>query len=682
MPSDRLACVRFRRRMAVVAAGLGGCVLFGIGSNIFAGDRESPARTWQQNDSNRNTLYAARKAAPRKVGSPIGQVQLPTTLEDFFQPGTQPDPTGLEIEPVISNTSCQFCHGEYLPEPSVKEPWDGWIGSLMAQSARDPVWHAALAISNQDAAGSGEFCIRCHAPGAWLGGRSASGTIDDFIVAGNVNDFDGVNCHFCHRAVDPVYKPGISPVEDAAILAALDFPPGSQTGNARFVIDPDDVRRGPYEDVATNPNMNLHGVPVLFSPYHSSGEMCATCHDVMNPLFMRQGDGSYALAPLDAPHPTQDPYDMFPEQTTASEWRFSAFADTGVHFPDGRFGGAHPTGIMHSCQDCHMPKRVAGGCFAWQWPPFFERQDLGEHTFAGSNHWVLRAVREIYPDFETNLSEEIVEDSIARNIELLRAASDTTAVQSGDKLQVRVTNYSGHKLPTGYPEGRRMWLNVRYFDESDDLIEEFGEYDYVEAQLDEESTKVYQAKHGMDESVANVTNLSAGKSFHLSLNNVVLFDNRIPPIGFTNAAFEQFGGQPVGQTYADGQHWDDTNYPIPPGAVRAVVTLYYQVATREYIEFLRDANVTNNWGQTLYDLWLDPNVGNKVPPVDMDVVEVVLTPVTVGDLDGNGVVDSADLLILLTEWGPCPDPLNCPADLDCDGVVNSSDLLLLLSNWG
>jgi hypothetical protein len=54
----------------------------------------------------------------------------------------------------------------------------------------------------------------------------------------------------------------------------------------------------------------------------------------------------------------------------------------------------------------------------------------------------------------------------------------------------------------------------------------------------------------------------------------------------------------------------------------------------------------------------------------------------VGDLNCDGAVDGADLLILLSAWGDCPDPGNCPADLNNDGAVDGADLLLLLSNWG
>ena len=51
------------------------------------------------------------------------------------------------------------------------------------------------------------------------------------------------------------------------------------------------------------------------------------------------------------------------------------------------------------------------------------------------------------------------------------------------------------------------------------------------------------------------------------------------------------------------------------------------------------------------------------------------------DLDGNGVVNTADLLLLLGAWGDCPGGEACPADLNNDGFVGTADLLILISNW-
>ena len=53
-----------------------------------------------------------------------------------------------------------------------------------------------------------------------------------------------------------------------------------------------------------------------------------------------------------------------------------------------------------------------------------------------------------------------------------------------------------------------------------------------------------------------------------------------------------------------------------------------------------------------------------------------------GDLNGDGVVDPADLAIVLGNWGPCPDPpKKCDADLTGDGEVGPADLAIVIANW-
>lgn len=58
-------------------------------------------------------------------------------------------------------------------------------------------------------------------------------------------------------------------------------------------------------------------------------------------------------------------------------------------------------------------------------------------------------------------------------------------------------------------------------------------------------------------------------------------------------------------------------------------------------------------------------------------------PLVVGDLNDDGVVGTADLLILLGSWGVCPAvPEDCSADLNGTCVVDATDLVALLGNWG
>ncbi len=49
-----------------------------------------------------------------------------------------------------------------------------------------------------------------------------------------------------------------------------------------------------------------------------------------------------------------------------------------------------------------------------------------------------------------------------------------------------------------------------------------------------------------------------------------------------------------------------------------------------------------------------------------------------GDLNGDGIVDGADLGIMLGAWGECD---GCDEDLNGDGTVDGGDLGVLLGNW-
>ena len=536
----------------------------------------------------------------------LAHAQLGTTSADFHQPGTQPGGLTSGILPVFS---CTFCHGNYEP---AHEPYEWWSGGMMANSMRDPVFQAAMTIANQDLGSAGEFCMRCHTPGGFLAGRATPADGSALIA----QDFDGVSCHTCHRQVDPVADP-LNPPEDTAILAALAELPTS-AHNGQYVIDPQDRRRGPFD---LGPGFSYH--QWLESPHHQESTNCATCHEVSNPAFSRVGgpvpaaSDTYALNTLGAAHPTHERTDEFPLERTYTEWALSSFGAGPVEM-GGRFGG-NKTAVS-SCQDCHMPDTTGGACQDFLGPEV--RSDLPQHAFLGANSWVPRAIYSLdtslllYPATHVNgQAQSVFEDVIARNKAFLRAASDLELTKSGPNLVARITNQTGHKLPTGYGEGRRMWLNVKFYDAADALLAERGHYDTTTATLTTADTKVYERLDGLDASMAALTGLPVGTSFHFALNNTIVKDNRIPPRGFTNAAFEAGQAQVVGASYADGQYWDDTSFAIPAGAAYAVVSVYHQTTSREYIEFLRDENTTDGKGQIAYDEWL---LAGQSRPVLMD----------------------------------------------------------------
>ena len=239
-------------------------------------------------------------------------------------------------------------------------------------------------------------------------------------------------------------------------------------------------------------------------------------------------------------------------------------------------------------------------------------------------------------------------NGVSAFVQMLRDASDMELAQVGTQLRVRIVNQSGHKLPTGYPEGRRMWVNVRFLDANGTVIAERGAYDQGTATLNATDTKVYEANDGLDQPLAAATGLQAGPTFRVALANTRFKDNRIPPRGFANAAFTADGCAPVGYTYADGQYWDDTLFELPPGTRSAVATLWYQTSSREYMEFLRDNAVSDCSGPHVYDLWAR---FGKSAPVDMDSATIPIVPSIMGDLNNDGVVNGADLGLLLSGWG-------------------------------
>jgi hypothetical protein len=231
---------------------------------------------------------------------------------------------------------------------------------------------------------------------------------------------------------------------------------------------------------------------------------------------------------------------------------------------------------------------------------------------------------------------------------------------------LKVTNLTGHKLISGYPEGRRMWLNIKWYDSANVLIREDGKYDVVSTvngkqvksivNLSDPNTKIYEAHYGMTQEWANqllglgyptslplsfdrVTGAVAftlgqlaaqapgtyHETFHFVLNNTVAKDNRIPPYRMTYEESRKRNSLPVPATQygspAPGgvyNYWDAISLNPPGGAVTAEIKLLYQPTSWEYIQFLYLANTGQNTflateGVNLLNAWL--NTGMAEPYV-------------------------------------------------------------------
>ncbi len=586
-------------------------------------------------------------------------IPVPSNRNDFFLPGSQPGQAGQLQTP----KKCDNCHGD---RDQAEELAFIWRGSMMAQAARDPLFYASMAIANQDAPASGDLCIRCHSPAGWLEGRSEPTDGSAF----NKNDREGVQCDFCHKLVkpsslgvnpypgDPAYTSGTYP-QDQSNLTKLTPIPG-HSANGMYIADAHNGKRGPFPDAATKHQM-------FYSPFHQDAALCGTCHDVSNPLFMKAQGPLARPRPDDIDHyphaardvyvpnafgqvaPSFDPYTMFPVERTYSEWKMSAYnSPTGVYAP--QFGGNKP--FVSACQDCHMQDVTGAGRNKGGVPI---RADFPLHDMTGGNSFIPLLVRDLYP---AEADAAALTAGVERAIGMLRKAASlglTVAAQGKEfRARVRVTNETGHKLPSGNPAGRRMWLNVRAYDSTGSLIFESGAYDPARAVLSGDAAlEVYEIKPGISAAWAPFVGLPAGPSFHFALNNRVYKDNRIPPRGFSNANFEAIQSPVVGCTYADGQYWDETDYLVPGATALVVATLNYQTLSKEYVEFLRDENRTNPWGQTLYDRWA---AEGKSSPVAMTSDTAVLQPLDTQapSAPGNLVAQSHGASIDLT-WSVSSD---------------------------
>ncbi len=522
----------------------------------------------------------------------VGMVYALTTINDFFLPGSQVGQSGNIETP----DKCDNCHGGY---DAAVEPAFNWRGSMMAQSARDPLFYACLAVANQDVIAVGDMCLRCHTPDGWLNGRCEP--TDGSLI--NNNDRQGVQCDFCHKMVKPTPL-GVNPFPGDEAYTSTAFGSGTYTAdqnylsqiipipgtsaNGMYIADSKNAKRGPFTDAVGRHQM-------LYSPFHTQSDFCGTCHDVSNPVFTRNSTSipTYTPNAMDQPSETFDLRLMFPIERTYSEWLASGYNSTDPL-------------VVKTCQDCHM-KPVTGKGAKMRDAPL--RDNLPLHDMTGGNTFAPKLVKQAYAD---EVNAQALDAGIERARNNLQKAATLELTVSGSTASVKVTNNTGHKLPTGYPEGRRIWVNMKFLNGAGALISESGAYDFNTAVLTKEGTRIYECKPAISQDVADALNptrpadrqLTAGPSFHMAINSEIHFDNRIPPAGFTNAKLITYQSPVVGASYADGQNWDIATYTLPAGTEKVEARLYYQTASKEYIEFLKNENYTNTKGNELYDLWV------------------------------------------------------------------------------
>jgi hypothetical protein len=243
----------------------------------------------------------------------------------------------------------------------------------------------------------------------------------------------------------------------------------------------------PYQDAVDTAHGSFRHVLT------TRGELCAACHDVTNPLTVKNRLGRWVGG--------------FPIERTYTEWASSRYAERpGNRHYDPRF--------KRDCQTCHMQQDYGQPGTAVTLfqdgrprPPLEDRvasdapvRPYFAHHFVGGNSYLSRVVGaaaddmgspEPYPELSTfsfssadkhspysnaywtNVDSRGAEvqqprlawDRLRHVVDLELTGPEVARDGEPAAIRIRVTNSgSGHNFPTGFPEGRTAWLAVRAFD--------------------------------------------------------------------------------------------------------------------------------------------------------------------------------------------------------------------------
>jgi hypothetical protein len=428
-------------------------------------------------------------------------------------------------------------------------PATQWRHSIMAHAFNDPYYQAKVQEETQifpELAGFIEDkCLTCHSPmGRTNAHHTETGLTEDasclldngcyrLDTAGeDMPAREGVSCTLCHQMQD------------------IDLGTEDSFSGHYSIADADESNAftvyGPYQNPLTGPMQNNSAYTPQFGNHMTGSALCASCHTLYTPTLE-----------VETGTPTGN---NFLEQGPYLEWQNSIYTTGSNH--------------EQQCQDCHMTDPEPGvyatrislmpnGTVNENWP---ERSPFTTHSMVGGNTHMLELLRD-YRDvlgIENSTTVTGFDEKIAQTRNLLQNKTAALAISSiaidNDQLNVdvRVTNNTGHKLPTGYPS-RRIWLQLTIKNASNQVIFESGTPDAngristdakrldpaclaIEKPQGFDSSNCYEphrdvitdpSQIAIYETVLGDTNANIT---HVLLHaDTYLKENRIPPQGFTNS---------------------------------------------------------------------------------------------------------------------------------------------------
>jgi hypothetical protein len=481
------------------------------------------------------------------------------------------------------------------------------------------------------------------------------------------------------------------------------LPPANYTesGSGQFFISPDAAKRASFADAEARHQM-------FYSRFHKSKYMCDTCHDVSNPILANLGLSGLPDLGTGLITEQYSAANYLHVERTFSEFMLSAYGQQGgaETNPEFQAQGAPDITRAAKCQDCHMRDVVGPGAdlknAVVRPDQSVEHPQSGQplHDLTGGNAWVSWVLASAIPgaaNYDAFNDQQLNQGPAVLTLDLTQGEGiDPAALLAGvdrakqqlllagtiknltydsatGALSFQVQNNGAHKLISGFPEGRRMFVNIKAY-AGGSLIYEVNPYDATAGTLkglgypydsggllNDTPTLTTATETYVDELVYEAkpssTDLTGEtKTFHFALATGRYKDNRIPPKGFDIANADErisvpvVGGADAGDYFTADEYaggYDEVNladYGVSvPGADYVEVNLYYQTTSREYIEFLRDEiNGTGNltlssptrsgetnayvvqsdpffaglkaWGDTIWNLWThNMNVDGAAP---------------------------------------------------------------------
>ena len=460
----------------------------------------------------------------------------PLTFDHVVAPASPPEGS----EHFLTSDQCMSCHdgqgppfgpNMYLPPDDTHaginlSPFGEWNWSMMGLAGRDPIFYAQLeseiTLHPTQSDTIQNLCLRCHGvmgQRQWHSdGNKEPFTLDKLFIANSADPNhkygalarDGISCMVCHQIVNEG-----KPLRDI-VTGQFEVSAPGPGGEVSIY--------GPFKDPATLAMKSALGLVPEENHYVEDSRLCASCHTIFLPVLdesdKQVGEGF--------------------EQATYLEWLNSAYRT--------ELGGG---GSPQSCQDCHMTDELHGTKLAFQianiqdqtypeadhlaplkeitvpirglkdttLPPGlndYGDESFRRHTLLGINQFGLEMFRQFdhilgvrKTDYMTG-SDNGLTFAISESDRLAKEASAEVEILTteldGSKLtsQVKVTNLTGHRFPSGVGF-RRAFIEFEVIDGHNNVIWASGRSNSLGVIVDENGAALPSEFH----EVLNATTCAA-----------------------------------------------------------------------------------------------------------------------------------------------------------------------------